>query len=129
LEGQVICLDTNYLILGLAPGSDESRRLIAWARAGEALIAPAVVWYEFLCGPVTPSQIAVARAFLQEIIAIDERCANEAARLFNAAGRTRRLRVDALIAGTAIARNVPLATGNRADFQLFVAQGLRLISG
>ena len=123
----MICLDTNYLIMGLAPGSDESRRLIAWARAGEALIAPAVVWYEFLCGPVTAAQIAVARAFLQEIVAIDERCAIEAARLFNIAGRTRRLRVDALIAGTAIALNASLATRNRADFQLFVAHGLQLI--
>jgi predicted nucleic acid-binding protein len=124
----VICLDTNYLILGLAPGSDESRRLIAWARAGEALIAPAVVWYEFLCGPVTASQIAVARAFLQEIVGVDERCAIEAAHLVNSTGRARRLRVDALIAGTAIAFNASLATGNRADFEHFVAHGLQLTS-
>ena len=124
----MICLDTNYLILGLAPGSEESRRLIAWARAGEALIAPAVVWYEFLCGPVTTSQIAVARAFLQEIVEVDERCAVEGARLFNNVGRIRRLRVDALIAGTSIAFNASLATGNRADFQQFVAYGLKLMS-
>jgi len=92
------------------------------------LIAPAVVWYEFLCEPVSAPQIAVARAFLQEIVAVDERCAIEAARMFNVAGRTRRLRVDALIAGTAIAFNASLATGNRADFQPFVAHGLKLIS-
>jgi hypothetical protein len=49
----MICLDTNYLILGLVPGSRESKDLIAWALAGETLIAPMPAWYEFICGPVT----------------------------------------------------------------------------
>jgi hypothetical protein len=28
----------------------------------------ALVWYEFLCGPVTPAQIGVIPAFLQDIV-------------------------------------------------------------
>ena len=127
MEGELICLDTNYLILGLARGSKEASRLIAWARAGEVLIAPSVVWYEFLCGPVSTPQISVARAFLRESVGVDEACANEAARLFNAVGRPRRLRMDALIAGTAVARNAVLATGNRVDFEPFAGHGLQLL--
>lgn len=64
----MICLDTNYLILGLVKDSLESERIVGWATAGEALVAPMPVWYEFLCGPVSEAQVAVMRAFLAEII-------------------------------------------------------------
>jgi predicted nucleic acid-binding protein len=83
-------------------------------------------WFEFLCGPVTPAQISTIRAFLTEIVVFDEPQAREAARLFNAVGRKRHLRVDAMIAGTASAVGAALATGNRADFAPFVAHGLLL---
>jgi predicted nucleic acid-binding protein len=55
---------------------------------------------------------------------ICEKQANESARLFNLVGRKRSLRVDAMIAGTAIAAHARLATDNRADFLPFVAHGL-----
>ena len=58
----MICLDANYLILGLVPTSQESREVIAWTIAGETLVTPMTAWYEFLCGPVTPPQIAAMRA-------------------------------------------------------------------
>lgn len=67
------------------------------------------------------------RAFLGEIVSFDETQAMEAARLFNAAGRNRRQRVDAMVAGTAISLNARLATNYRTDFQAFLAHGLELV--
>ena len=122
----MICLDTNYLILGLVEGSQEMSDLIAWSRAGEELVAPSVAWYEFLCGPVTQPQIDTMRAFLRNIIEFDEAQAAQAARLFNATGRNRRRRVDAMIAGMAVALGASLATNNRSDFDAFVNHGLTL---
>ena len=122
----MICLDTNYLVCGLADGSPEAQALVAWTEAGEPLITPMLAWFEFLCGPVTPVQVATIRAFLQEIVVFDEPRASTAARLFNAVGRKRSLRVDSMIAGTAILAGARLATNNRVDFAPFVAHGLQL---
>jgi predicted nucleic acid-binding protein len=123
----VICLDTNYLILGLIEGTPEAQQLIDWCRAREALITPTLAWFEFLCGPVTPIQIATMRAFLQEVVALGEPQAIEAARLFNAVGRRRTLRVDSMIAGSAVVAGARLATNNRAHFKLFLPHGLQMI--
>lgn len=123
----MICLDANYLILGLVPRSRESRDLIAWTQAGEVLVTAAAAWYEFLCGPVAPAQVAAIRAFLREIVPFHEAQAQAAARLFNAVGRKRSLRVDAMIAGSALSAGASLATNNREDFSLFVPHGLNLV--
>ncbi len=123
----MICLDTHYLILGLVPGSHEANQLQAWSEAGERFYAPAAVWYEFLCGPVDTTQVSTMRALMQQILPLDEVQAEEAARLFNATGRRRSLRVDALIAASATTRQAPLATHNREDFKLFTPYGLELI--
>ncbi|MHB8522991.1 MAG: type II toxin-antitoxin system VapC family toxin [Limisphaerales bacterium] len=123
----MICLDTNYLIRGLTAGTREAGELIAWTQAGEPLITPMPAWFEFLCGPVNPAQIATMRAFLREIVSFAEPQANEAARLFDAVRRKRTLRVDAMIAATATAAGATLATNHRTDFSIFVAHGLQLI--
>ena len=123
----MICLDANYLILGLVPTSQESREIIAWTIAGETLVTPMTAWYEFLCGPVTPPQIAAMRAFLSDIRPFEESQAAAAAQLFNAAGRKRSLRVDAMIAGAAVTAGAVLATNNKKDFALFEPHGLKLI--
>ncbi|MEO7360643.1 MAG: type II toxin-antitoxin system VapC family toxin [Gemmatimonadaceae bacterium] len=127
MEKQVICLDTNYLILGLVAGSRESRELTAWVTSGEQLVTPTLAWFEFVCGPVTPLQIQTMRAFLHEIVPFDEIHAIAAAELFNAALRKRSTRVDAMIAATAIVADAPLATNNKHDFRPFVDGGLRLL--
>ena len=84
-------------------------------------------WFEFICGPVTQDQKTTMRAFLTEIVPFAEAEAVEAARLFNAIERKRSLRGDAMIAGSAASRQARLATNNRADFEPFVAHGLRLV--
>jgi predicted nucleic acid-binding protein len=122
----MICLDTNYLIRGVSQGSAEASRMIGWFQAGEAMVTPMAAWFEFLCGPVTMDQETAVRAFLAQIVPFDEKQATAAAGLFNKAGRKRHLRVDAMIAGTAVAIGAKLATGNRTDFAPFVELGLEL---
>jgi predicted nucleic acid-binding protein len=123
----MICLDANFLIGGVSESRPESRHLIAWAAAGETFCTAAPAWYEFLCGPVTPAQIETMLAFLQGgIIPFAADQAQVAARLYNAAERPRRLRVDAMIAATAISHRAALATLNTADFKHFTSHGLEL---
>ena len=124
----MICLDTNYLIRGLIPKTPEAEKILGWLEAGEPIGIPSVAWYEFLCGPVQEEEIQLAIAILTAgILALGAPQAAEAARLFNATARSRRLRVDAMIAGTATAANADLATLNRDDFEPFVAHGLTLV--
>jgi predicted nucleic acid-binding protein len=126
MESLMICLDTNFLILGLVSGSMESKKLIRWVQSGEILITPMPAWYEFLCGPVSAIQIATMRAFLHEVIAFGDAQASLAAKLFNATGRKRGLRVDAMIAATSMTANAKLATNNTQDFVAFGPHGLIL---
>ena len=125
----MICLDTNYLVRGLLRGTRESGELVQWRQAGEVLLSAAPAWYEFLCGPVSVQQIRIMRAFLSGgIVSFEEVQATEAARLFNAAGRIRRLRTDAMIAATAIVAGARLATANREDFKVFTPHGLMIMT-
>ena len=125
----MICLDTNFLIRGLIANTEESKRLIDWHGSGEPMFASSVVWYEFLSGPIDLRQAAIIRSFLTDGIApFTEKESAEAARLFNEVGRHRRLRVDAMIAATAILCDAKLATANRADFEPFVQFGLQLFN-
>ena len=124
----MICLDTNYLIRGLLKGAPESAKLIQWYQSGEVLLSAAPAWYEFLCGPVTELQVNAIRACLSGgISAFEELQAREAARLFNRIGRIRRLRVDAMIAATAVVAGASLATSNTEDFKVFLPHGLKLV--
>ncbi len=123
----MICLDTNYLILGLVRDSAESAQLLKWTQEGETLITSAACWYEFLCGPVSAIQIATMRSLLDQIIVFGEPQAVIAAQLFNAIGRKRALRIDATVAATAQVAGASLATNNKKDFTLFHAHGLQLI--
>jgi predicted nucleic acid-binding protein len=124
----VICLDTNYLVRGLVKGSKESADLVQWYQSNELLMSAAPAWYEFLCGPVASRHIQIVRGFLAGgVIAFEEVQAIEAARLFNAVGRTRRLRTDAMIAATAIVAGARLATSNAEDFKAFVPHGLTIV--
>ena len=124
----MICLDTNYLFRGLVKGSRESADLVRWYQSNEPLMSAAPAWYEFLCGPVASRHIQIVRGFLAGgVIAFEEVQAIEAARLFNAVGRTRRLRTDAMIAATAIVAGARLATSNAEDFKAFVPHGLTIV--
>ena len=124
----MICLDTNYLVRGLISATPESVNLVKWIKKGEVLCASAIAWYEFACGPIDAEGLELGRALLGGgILAFDETHAVTAARLFNATGRLRRLRVDCVVAAAALIAGASLATGNNRDFLPFVEHGLKLV--
>lgn len=123
----MILLDTNYLIRALVEGSTEAEDVAGWIGHGTELCTSAVVWYEFLCGPLDEEGIGLVRATLGDrILPYTAHHATIAARLFNSVGRKRHLRVDAMIAAVAIAGDSTLATGNLDDFAVFENSGLKL---
>jgi predicted nucleic acid-binding protein len=124
----MICLDTSYLVRGLIAATPEAASLIKWIGKSEVLCTSSVVWYEFACGPVDSEGLLLCQSLLAGgILPFDETQAAQAARLFNATGRLRRLRVDAIVAAAAMVAGASLATGNKRDFLPFVAHGLKLI--
>ena len=124
----MIHLDTNYLIGLAVPGSLPSQNVDKWLAAGEALAVSALVWTEFLNGPVSAEEIALVKAVIAgQVLPFDERTATLAAKLFNQGGRRRGSRFDGMIAASAILAEARLATENRADFTVFVPFGLKLI--
>jgi predicted nucleic acid-binding protein len=120
-------LDTNFLI-ALSCGEESSiHRAQKWLSTGKGLAVSAVVWTEFLTGPLEEEQIGRMKTLIDEIIPFDEKQAVLAADLFNHAGRAKALRMDAMIAAAAIATKSPLATENFADMKRFVSAGLKLL--
>ena len=102
----MIHLDTNYLI-----------------GAGESLAASAIVWTEFLNGPVTPLEVSRTEAVLQSrIIPFRQAEAVMAADLFNKTARRRGSRFDCPIAATTAVAQAEIATVNQTDFKPFVPQ-------
>lgn len=99
-----------------------------WIEQESDLITSSISWYEFLCGPVDQKGFELTEIILKgRIIPFTGDQAREAARLFNAVGRKRSLRVDAMIAAAAVINNAVLATDNMRDFSVFTGQGLRLL--
>lgn len=123
----MIHLDTNYLIMALAPGTSEDTELRAWLADGRTIGVSAVAWGEFLCGPATPAQVATASNLLSNPEPFTATDAARAAELFNHAGRRRGSFLDCMIAAVALRVEASLATANVADFRRFEEVGLRLI--
>ncbi len=86
----------------------------------------AVAWAEFLCGPLHPTELALA----DEVIAVRRDFTTQdaalATRLFNEAGRRRGSLPDCMIAATALAEGAAVATVNVNDFRRFEPFGLKL---
>ncbi len=124
----MIQLDTNYLIELAVPGSIPAQNVDTWLAAGEALAASSLAWTEFLNGPVTATEIALAETIIENrVLPFEKRTAVSAADLFNQTGRRRGTRFDCLIAASAISAGAPLATVNKSDFTQFVPLGLKLL--
>ena len=124
---EVILLDTNYLIHMLVRGTRPATLVPEWLTDGVDLCTSAICWYEFVSGPVDEDGIALAIATVDDrIIPFTAAAAQEASRLCNATGRRRRMRIDAMIAATAVITSASLATENSDDFAAFVELGLQL---
>lgn len=125
----MIHLDTNALIALPKWSRAPQHPVIERVLSGEPAAACSLVWYEYCTGPLVDGEVERARAFLEGgIPPVTSEDASLAARLFNVAGRARRLKTDALVAAAAIHASADLATINVVDFQPFVEHGLRLIS-
>ncbi len=124
----MIHLDTSLLIRALVPGSSEDHRLRRWLRAGETIGVSAIVWAEFLCGPLDSHHVELVKVVIGESLAFLPQDAQSAARLFNLLGRRRGTLIDCMIAATAMREGAALATSNVEDFLRLEPHGLRLAS-
>ena len=123
----VILLDTNYLIRLLVSGSQEFERVSDWLLQDDALATASICWYEFCCGPVSDQEQGLVLSVLKGgILPLNEQAARRSAELFNATGRLRSLKLDCLVAGTALAAGARVTTSNLRDFSAFVPWGLGL---
>jgi predicted nucleic acid-binding protein len=120
----MIHLDTNFLIQALVPGSAAEAKLQAWLTVGEDLSISTIAWAEFLCGPVTTADEALAQRLFAAPEPFLVSDARKAAELFNATGRRSRSLADCEIAAVALRCSARLATGNVSDFTLFQSYGL-----
>ncbi|MGH8191920.1 MAG: PIN domain-containing protein [Rhodanobacteraceae bacterium] len=124
----MIHFDTNALI-ALPHWARGKHPVVARVVNGEAAAVCALVWYEYLLGPLADGESELARAFLSgKIEPVFEEDSILGAELFNAAGRRRTLKTDALIAAAAIRAGADFVTVNVDDFQWFVKHGLRLVA-
>ncbi len=123
----MILLDANYLIRILVPDSGEADRAMFWFETTE-LCTSAIVWYEFVSGPVDDEGVEVIRSLLRgRVLPYDAVQAAESARLFQATGYLRHLRVNSMIAAAAIISNVTLATEDAEGFRYFSPFGLKML--
>lgn len=120
----MIHLDTSFLIRVLEPVSPENRKLRRWIRAGETLVVSTVAWTEFLCGPLSESDVELAAQLVDDYRCFTSDHATAAARLFNESGRRRGSLTDCMIAATALADRATVATANARDFHRFQEFGL-----
>jgi predicted nucleic acid-binding protein len=120
----MIHLDTNFLIQALVPNSAAEAKLQIWLRDGEALGISAVAWSEFLCGPLTANDAALAEVLFDAPEPFLGPDAYKAAELFNETGRRSRSLADCQIAAVALRCNALLATGDVSDFAMFQSHGL-----
>lgn len=123
----LIHLDTCFLIRALVSGTEADSRLRQWLDEEQRLCMDSIAWTEFLCGPLQPEALVLARKVVTERIDFTEQDARRAAEFFNATGRRRGTLADCMIAACARERNAVLAIENRQDFQPFEQLGLRLI--
>ena len=124
---ELISLDTNHLIRVLVPGTAEAAQVALWLGQGASLTCSSIVWYEFLCGPMGETEMAIAQDLLSGgIMPFGSKETVTASKLYNATGRKRHLRIDSMIAASSIVQGSFFATCNIDDFQLFVPFGLRL---
>ena len=122
----MIHFDTNYLIAALVPGSAAEAKVLVWLTAGESLGISSIAWSEFLCGPLSPPDEALARLLLSAPDPFLGADAGKAAELFNLTGRRSRSLADCQIAAVALRCGARVATGNTGDFSPFQPHGLVL---
>jgi predicted nucleic acid-binding protein len=123
----MIQVDTNYLIALENPASDASSRFQAWLDAGERVGVCAIVWTEYLCGPLSPAKLRAADELFRWKEPFLSGDAVVAAKLFNGTARRRGSMGDCMIAAVALRCHARFATLNRDDFLPYESCGLQLL--
>ncbi|MEI7775511.1 MAG: PIN domain-containing protein [Verrucomicrobiota bacterium] len=123
----MIHLDANILIRLSVPGSGAAKKVRKWLLAGETLSASAPAWFEYISGPVTAQDILHAEAILTGGVAnFEKEHSHKAADLFNLTDRRRAMKLDCMIAASALLHRAKVATTNVTDFLPFVPHGLAI---
>lgn len=123
----MIQLDTNFLIQAFVPRSAAESKLQTWLAGGEDVVISSIAWSEFLCGPLSPEDEALAKLLFPDTEPFLTSDAVKAAELFNTTGRRSRSLADCQIAAVALRCGARLATSNISDFALFQSHGLTLV--
>jgi predicted nucleic acid-binding protein len=114
----VIVVDTSALIDSLSGSRRSAPRLRAFLEAGERLVMPSLVLYEWRRGPRREEELAAQEGLLPAAAAVsfDGATAQIAARLYQTVARSRGREIDLAIAAHALQLEAALWTLNREDF-------------
>ena len=89
MQQSAVHLDSSFLIQALVAFSVEALALRTWFRQGRPVAMSAVAWGDFLCGPLSDKERALAARVVRTHLPVRSEEAAEAARLFHATGRAR----------------------------------------
>ena len=122
----MIVIDTSVLVDALTGPRRSAPDLRAAIDAGERLLLPALVLYEWLRGPRVAAELAAQEALLPSdaALAFGPAEADLAAQLYEAVTEPRGREVDIAIAAHGLARGARVWTLNRADFEDLPGVGL-----
>jgi len=115
----VILLDTSVLIDALTGPKRSAAALRKAIEAGERLVVPALVLYEWLRGPRLRQELAAQEALLprESAVPFGPEEAALAARLYGEISRARGREIDLAIAASALVQRARLWTLNVEDFK------------
>lgn len=121
-------LDTNILIGVFSEEKELRAKLKRFFHEGYSFSVSALVWHEFVSGPVKAIQKQHALSLIEErILPMDKDIAELASELYNSSGRKKSSRPDCIVAATAINYQAEMLTLNASDFKAFSKQGLELV--
>ena len=111
-------LDTSVLIDSLSGPKRSAGALRLAIEAGERIVIPSLVLYEWLRGPRHPAEVAAQEALFpaETALPFGVREAALSAELYRAVKRPRGREIDLAIAACALAREAALWTLNKGDF-------------
>lgn len=111
-------LDTSVLIDSLSGTKRPATALRAAIEAGERIVIPSLVLYEWLRGPRLPAEIAAQEALFpsETALVFGAREASVSAELYRTIKRPRGREIDFAIAACALVRDADLWTLNKSGF-------------
>lgn len=115
----MILVDTSALIDSLAGPKRSASTMRAFIQAGERLVVPTLVLYEWWRGPRLSQELAAQEALFPSDTALPfgVEQAEVASRLYRSVRRPRGRELDLAIAAHAISRDAALWTLNTEDFE------------